>query len=621
MSYLGPHGPDTDTDTDSSYYSVKYNKEEQEHHKSTLLNVSNIPTVRSLYRTKRLLQRDQSYAPNDSYNQVISFCYHDLTKLEVDAIVNSANKTMRDTGGKTLNNIIHKAAGPDLREETKARGKLQGEAVLTGGYKLPAKHIIHVIRPGYYNSKTMTEFNQLIDCYRNALNTAANNLLRTVAFPCLGTGGAGFPPRVAARITLQEIREYLDAHQDYKFERIIFCVNSAADEKAYMDFLPVYFPPTHDDIEIARSSVWAEDRATLAAQVLETRNAVQKVFSDLRTGLSLSVSNFPEDILLSLDVTDSLLGSIRRFLLWSNDISKSMRDLKLVCTVLQLFSGNLTETLDLAKDHASLGQRSDKSIWEDFVSDMEGRHGTNPSAFLDMCRKFVHGLDTMITTGVDLDEVLELVEMRKQLERYKVRQRGGDAEGVQDSLNEALYAQEFQRQTVAQSKDVVKLQQIQSVSQLYKLGDLEEKATLAHPSTPFNDVICLVREDITKLDVDIIVNSTDMNFSGMGTLDRSVLLKGGVELRNAIETLGTRKEGDVRLTEGYLLPAKHILHVVPPEQYRKDTKDMLRKIYREILHTAVAMRATSVALPSIGKYLHLDIRPIHALTGFQALAC
>jgi hypothetical protein len=298
-----------------------------------------------------------------------------------------------------------------------------------------------------------------------------------------------------------------------------------------------------------------------------------------------------------------------------------MRDLKLVCTVLQLFSGNLTETLDLAKDHASLGQRSDKSIWEDFVSDMEGRHGTNPSAFLDMCRKFVHGLDTMIATGVDLDEVLELVEMRRQLERYKVRQRGGDAEGVQDSLNEALYAQEFQRQTVAQSKDVVKLQQIQSVSQLYKLGDLEEKATLAHPSALFNDVICLVREDITKLDVDIIVNSTDMNFSGMGTLDRSVLLKGGVELRNAIETLGTRKEGDVRLTEGYLLPAKHILHVVPPEQYRKDTKDMLRKIYREILHTAVAMRATSVALPSIGKYLHLDIRPIHALTGFQALAC
>jgi O-acetyl-ADP-ribose deacetylase (regulator of RNase III) len=593
---------DTDTDTDNSYYSVKYNIEEHGNNKVAPIDISNIPTLRSLYRTRRLLQRDQSYAPNDSYNQIISFCYHDLTKLEVDAIVNSANKAMRDTNGKTLNNIIHKAAGPDLGKETKAIGKLKDQAILTSGYNLAAKHIIHVLRPGYYNMKGMTEFNQLIDCYRNALNTAADNSLKTVAFPCLGTGGVGFPPRVAARITLQEIREYLDAHQDYKFERIIFCVHTAADEKAYMDFLPVYFPPTHDDIETARSSIWSEDRAALAAQVLETRDTIQKVFSELSTGLSLSVQNFPKDILLNLDVTDSVLGSIRRFLLWSNEIKNSMRDLKLICTVMQLFSGNITETINLAKDQASLGQRSDTSIWDDFVSDMEKRHGTNPPAFLNMCSDFVHGLDSMVTNGVNIDEVIELVEMRKQLERYKVRQRGGDTENTQGRLDEVLYVREFQRQTVAQSKDTVKLHRIQSLSQLYKLGDLEEKATLAHPSSFFNDNIYLVREDITKLEVDIMVNSTDTTFAGMGTLDRIVFLKGGDELRSAVLSFGTCKIGDVRLTEGYLLPAKHVLHVVPPEQYRKDTKDMLRKMYREILHTAVAMRATSVALPSIGKY-------------------
>jgi O-acetyl-ADP-ribose deacetylase (regulator of RNase III) len=594
---------DADTDSDNSVYSVKFSIEEDEHNKATPINVSNIPTVRSLYRTKRLLQREQSYAPNDSYNQVISFCYHDLTKLEVDAIVNSANKAMRDTGGKTLNNIIHQAAGPNLGKETKALGKMQDQAVLTGGYNLAAKHIIHVLRPGYYNSKGMTEFNQLIDCYRNALNKAADHSLKTVAFPCLGTGGVGFPPRVAARITLQEVREYLDADKDYKFERIIFCVNTAADEKAYMDFLPVYFPPTHDDVETARSSIWSEDRAELAAQVLETRNTIQKVFSELSTGLSLSVQNFPEDVLLNLDVIDSVLGSIRRFLLWSNEIKNGVRDLKLICKVVQLFSGNITETINLAKDQASLGQRSDTSIWDDFVSDMEKRHGTNPSAFLKMCSDFVHGLDSMVTNGVDLDEVIELVDMRKQLERYKVRQRGGgDAESTQQHLDEVLYVREFQRQTVAQSKETVKLHRIQSVSQLYKLGDLEEKATLAHPSALFNDNIYLVREDITKLEVDIMVNSTDTDFAGMGTLDRSVFLKGGDELRNAVKSFGTCKIGDVRMTEGYNLPAKHVLHVVPPELYRKDTKDRLRKIYREILHTAVAMRATSVALPSIGEY-------------------
>jgi O-acetyl-ADP-ribose deacetylase (regulator of RNase III) len=61
-------------------------------------------------------------------------------------------------------------------------------------------------------------------------------------------------------------------------------------------------------------------------------------------------------------------------------------------------------------------------------------------------------------------------------------------------------------------------------------------------------------------------------------------------------------EGEVKLSEGYLLPAKHILHVVPPEQFRKDTKDVLRKIYREILHTAVTLEATSIAFPSIGTH-------------------
>jgi O-acetyl-ADP-ribose deacetylase (regulator of RNase III) len=573
------------------------------------LNVSSIPTVRLLYRSRRLLQRDQSYAPNDTYNQVISFCYHDLTQLRVDAIVNSANKAMRDTGGKTLNNIIHQAAGPELGKEAKAKGKIKDQAVLTGGYNLAAKHIIHVLRPGYYNSKGMTEFNQLIDCYRKALKIAADNQLKTVAFPCLGTGGVGFPARVAARITLQEVREYLDMHQDYNFERIIFCVHTAADEKAYLDFLPVYFPPTHDDIETARTSIWSEDRTAVAAQVLDTRNAVQKVFSELHTGLSLSVPNFPADVLGHLDVTDSALASIRRSLLWSNELNKSMRDLKLVCTVLQLFSGNITEIIDLAKDHASLGQRSDKSIWDDYVSDMNNRHATEPSTFLRICRDFTEGLDSMITrNGVDLDEVIEMVDMRKQLERYKVRQKGGgEAGGAQDHLDEVLYVREFQRETVVTSRDTVKLYQIQSVSQLYKLGELEETATLAHPSTLFNDNICLVREDITKLEVDIMVNSTDTTFGGMGTLDRSVFRKGGVELRNAVESFGNCKEGDVRLTEGYLLPAKHVLHTVPPEQYRKDTKDMLRKIYREVLHTAVAMRATSIALPSIGKCSHLYI--------------
>lgn len=182
------------------------------------------------------MQRDQSYAPNDVHNRTISFCYYDLTRLKVDAIVNSANSGLKITEAPdTLNNIIHKAAGPGLAKEAKTKGRVKaGQAELTHGYNLPSSWVIHAARPQYFGSKGMGQFNVLTECYRSALKMATNYELKRIAFPCLGTGGCGFPPRVAARIALQEVREYLDAHPGDFFERIVFCVNSARDEKAYV---------------------------------------------------------------------------------------------------------------------------------------------------------------------------------------------------------------------------------------------------------------------------------------------------------------------------------------------------------------------------------------------------
>jgi O-acetyl-ADP-ribose deacetylase (regulator of RNase III) len=604
----GRPGPDTDSSSYSTPSSYAVN--DNDANKVATLKVTDIPTVSSLYRTRRLQQRDQSVAPNASYNQIISFCHHDLTKLKVDAIVNSANKSLKMTSGKTLNNAIHKAAGPELAAETRQAGKLEGQAILTGGHKLPSQHIIHVLRPGYSRSRGIGQFNQLIDCYREVFKVAIDHKLKTIALPCLGTGGVGFPARVAARITLQEIREYLDTHPEHKFERIIFCVNTAADEKAYIDFLPVYFPPTHADLDTAKS-VWSEDWAGVTIQVLDTRNEIQKVFSELNLGLSLSVPGFPQDILTHFAAIDSALASIRRFLLWSKELSKNLRDLKLLCSVVQLFCGNVTEIIDLAKDHANLGQRSDQEIWDDYVTDMTARQGIKPSEFLQASRDLAEGLDSMITgNGYDLDEIIEMVETREMLERFRNKQRGSrGAEGTQEHLNEVLYTREFQREAIAHSRDVVKLHQIRSVAQLYQIGELEDKPTLALPSELFNERVYLVREDVTKLEVDVLVNSTDVSFRGMGTLDRTVLQKGGPEMRQAVEAFGTCKVGDVRSTEGYMLPAKHVLHVVPPGVYNKEAKDTLRRIYRDVLHEAVIMRAASIALPSIGElqsFCHLD---------------
>jgi len=578
------------------------------HKRGLVLSVSNIPTIRSMYRTRRLLQRDQGFAPNDTYNQTISFCYHDLTKLKVDAIINSANRAMKVTSGDTLHNAILRAAGPKLIEETRAKGKIEpGEAIFTSGHDLPCTHIIHVARPDFTNAKEPRQVNQykrLADCYRSSLQKANEHGLKNIAFPCLGTGNLGIAPKAAARVALQELRESLDAHPEFRFERIILCVNTAADEQAYLDFLPAFFPPTHDDLDAARSSVWSEDRVALASKVLDTRTQVQKVYTEVNNRFGVTVPDFPQAVLSELASVDAGLASIRKFLLWS-ELLRNMEDLKLILAVVHEFCGSITEIIELAKDAGNPRGRTDDGIWSDFVADMGRRHGTDPSLFLEDCRKFVEGLDEVITENKVPS--VAMLGRRPRLEKYKARQReqsSGSLQGRLNALDEVLYTREFQRDIVDTrvSRKVVKIHDIQPISHLYRFGELDEQTTLAHPSASFNNTVCLVRNDITMLEVDIMVNSTDVAFAGMGTLDRSVFTKGGPEMEEAVKVLGVREIGDIVTTPGYALPARHVLHVIPPGLYNKKAKHVIRNIYREVLGKAVEMRATSIAIPSIGKY-------------------
>ncbi|KAF2128477.1 hypothetical protein P153DRAFT_397547 [Dothidotthia symphoricarpi CBS 119687] len=591
---------DEEEDMSVASGSITYDVETEQSTKRPIISVADVPTLRSLYRSRKLLQRDQSYAPNDTYNRLISFCYYDLTRLKVDAIVNSANRAMTVTEtATTLNHIIHKAAGPEMTKEAKEKGKGKikpGQSILTGGYNLPSTHVIHTARPRYTGSTGMGQFNILTECYRSVMTIASEHGIKTIAFPCVGTGGCGFPPRVAARVALQEVRELLDSHRNHPFERIIFCVNSAVDEKAYMDFFPVFFPPTHADLDIARSSNKSLDHATLATQMLETRVEIQKVSEDLLNEFSSTVPDFDKNVLSKFGAINSALASIREFLLGSQDLKRSLGDLNLFCSVMSTLCGSIAEITERSGSADNI--RDDELIWNDYNSQMVGLHETDLLHFLIDCRNFVQCLDDILTrNGTELDE---MTTIRQKLKSYAAKQKLEFGEGVRDHLNGVLYAREYQRGMQPQNRDIVRLDQIPSVSRLYQLGDLEEKATLARPSVIFNQTVYLAREDITKLQVDVMVNSTDMRFSGMGTLDRSVFQKGGPELQEDCGNFGVCKEGDVKLTAGYLLPAKHILHAVPSERYRTNTKDILRKIYREVLHMSVSLRATSIAIPSIG---------------------
>ncbi|NIQ93517.1 MAG: O-acetyl-ADP-ribose deacetylase [Desulfuromonadales bacterium] len=153
----------------------------------------------------------------------------DITKLEVDAIVNAANKSLLGGGG--VDGAIHRAAGPELLEECKSlNGCETGEAKITGGYRLPANHVIHTVGP-VWNGGDRGEEDLLADCYRNSLQVAVDNGLRSVAFPSISTGAYRFPLKKACRIALRTTKDFLDSHPDV--EKVVFVCFSDSDLAEY----------------------------------------------------------------------------------------------------------------------------------------------------------------------------------------------------------------------------------------------------------------------------------------------------------------------------------------------------------------------------------------------------
>ncbi|KAI4686423.1 uncharacterized protein J4E84_005702 [Alternaria hordeiaustralica] len=572
-----------------------YDEEDEESSKQPIITTAEIPTLRSLYQSRRLLQRDQSFAPNDAYNQMISFCHYDLTRLKVDAIVSNASGNFQaNPDPDSLHHSIYKAGGSGLREEARSKAKVKvGQVELTHGHNLPSSWVIHAAAPGYTGRKGVGQFNVLSECYRSAMRMAATYEFKTIAFPCLGTGGCMFPARVAARIALQEIREYLDSHPTHRPERIIFCVRAAVDEKAYTDFLPVFFPPTHGDLDRARTSDWSANRAALAAQVLEARTQLQNAL----TAITVTYDFGTQSTVCAHDMRriDSMLSSIRKYLLGSKELKRSLGDLNLLCSVILTACADIMDMAERARKQGPAG--NPQSIWTEANTDIRAKHGFELTSVFDYSWIFANSLEEVLILGKAEPDAMG--RARQILETYGVKQKGQDAEGIRDHLDEVLYVREAERPT-PKIRGLIQIHQIPPVARLYILGQLEAKPTMAKPSTLFNHTVCLLREDITRLEVDIVVNSTDPSFSGMGTLDRSIFKKGGDELRSEVSTFGKCEEGDVKATAGYLLPAKHILHVVPPGVFRSDTKNILRNIYRAVLHDAVLMRATSIAIPSIG---------------------
>lgn len=213
--------------------------------RSRLVDLASMPTVAQLYRTRKLLpaeSTDSAFPPSQHLNDNVALILNDITKLDIDCIVNAANNSLLGGGG--VDGAIHAAAGPQLVEEcSELNGCDTGDAKITKAYDLACKNVIHTVGPIYRHRSRREESSHpetlLRSCYRTSMELAMQHGLKTIAFPAISTGVYGYPIDLAARAVTQEVRQFLETNAGVPnaLRRVIFCNFEPRDMDVYAQMI------------------------------------------------------------------------------------------------------------------------------------------------------------------------------------------------------------------------------------------------------------------------------------------------------------------------------------------------------------------------------------------------
>lgn len=195
--------------------------------------------------------------------------------------------------------------------------------------------------------------------------------------------------------------------------------------------------------------------------------------------------------------------------------------------------------------------------------------------------------------------------MRDRLAKCRLKQTSKGAEEAHNRIFEGvLLSRESTSQLITEphASDIVKASRIPNLNDLCRFGHLSGVPTNSESNPAANGMLCLIRHNITRLEVDALVNSTDRASPSPRSLDKAIFKAGGPDMRKAISEFGICEDCSVRLTEGYQLPCKYVYHVIPPEHYqsRGSSAEAFRKCHSNSLGMALEIAPRTIAFPAIG---------------------